>query len=469
MSATNDRGRDFLSLKVLVVDDEEDLRLGLRKLIAGLGPEVHVAADGVEALEVLEREGIDLILTDMMMPRMAGNELLATVKKKAPEVEVVILTGFGTIQSAVSCLQEGAAHFMCKPFDNKEVISLVSRLGRQILASRHSQGGGADSAELVAVDPAMVRVMQLVDRVSGSPVPVLIEGESGTGKEVIARAIHKRSSVASKPFLAVNAAALPDTLLESELFGHVRGSFTGADRDRKGIFREAEGGTVFLDEVSSMSASFQGKLLRVLQEKVVRPLGVSRDIPVDFRLIAATNRDLEQLAREGIFREDLFYRLGVVRVHLPRLVDRPGDIETLAHRFLREASATCLGPDALVPKLTQSASSALAAHPWPGNVRELRNAIQRAVIVCREGKVAAHHLGLTADSWSAEPAGAELPYAESKQRAVEIFQRDFVRRALEGSGGNISQAAECCGLTRAAFQRIMRQLGIERSTFRGSD
>jgi len=455
-------------LRVLVVDDEEDIRRGLEKLIRGTGAEVYGAADGAEGLAIIERGNIDLVLTDLMMPRMSGADLLAEVKERFPEIEVLILTGFGTIQSAVSCLQKGAAHFMTKPFNNQEVLQLVTRVGRCVMVRRGAESGETpDVSGVIAQDPAMQRVMQLVGRVAKSPVPVLIEGESGTGKEVVARTIHARSSVAERPFLAVNAAALPDTLLESELFGHTRGSFTGADRDREGIFRDAKGGTVFLDEVGSMSPTFQGKLLRVLQEKTVRPLGASRDIPVEFRLISASNRDLESMFPSGEFREDLFYRLGVVRVHLPRLKDRPGDIVPLAMRFLKQASATCLGPDAAPIDLSASTLETLQHHPWPGNVRELENAMHRAVIVCQGDKILPHHLGLTDSAWAElETETEEEQYAEGKQRAIERFQREFVQRSLEAAQGNVSHAAERCGLTRAAFQRIMRQLGIDREAYR---
>ncbi len=469
MTLMSEQQEDLRGVRVLIVDDEEDIRLGLQKLVARLGAEVRVAADGAEALEIVRAKGIDLVLTDLMMPRMTGQELLVAVMEFAPDTLVVILTGFGTIQTAVAGLQAGAAHFMIKPFENEEVRSLVTRLGRQVLARRASVAvSGGDGPDLVAEDPAMRRVLELVGRVARSPVPVLIEGESGTGKEVIARTIHARSAVAKKPFQAVNAAALPDTLLESELFGHTRGSFTGADRDRKGIFREANGGTVFLDEVASMSPSFQGKLLRVLQEKRVRPLGASRDEPVEFRLVAATNRDLESMFKSGDFREDLFYRLGVVRVHLPRLRDRPGDILPLAIRFLKTAAATCLEPDSQAPEFSEAAIDVLTSHSWPGNVRELENALHRAVIVCKSGSIQPYHLGLSENTWSGRTEAEDdaVPYAEGKQQAIERFQREFVQRALEAASGNVSHAAERCGLTRAAFQRIMRQHGIERERYR---
>jgi DNA-binding NtrC family response regulator len=455
---------DLASVKVLVVDDEADIRLGLRMLLTGHGFSVTEAASGADALREFERTGADILLTDLQMPGMSGTDLIAEVKRRAPATIVVVLTGFGTIQTAVWCVQHGAAHFLTKPFDNDELVRLMTRLGRQVLAARRERR--AESAEgIVAEDPRMQRVMDLVRRVAPTPVPVLIEGETGTGKEVVARAIHELSAVAQKPFLAVNAAALPDTLLESELFGHTRGAFTGADSDREGLFALARGGTVFLDEVASMSLAFQGKLLRVLQDKVVRPLGGARDVPVDFRLVAATNRDLAACIREGTFREDLYFRLRVVSVVVPPLRQRPGDVVPLALRFLAKATAACLGPDAEVPELTKDAAEALAAHAWPGNVRELENAIQRAVVVCAGDRILPHHLGLGAGAWGAAEGDASADYEDEKRRVVERFQREFVQRALENAKGNVTLAASACGLTRAAFQRIVKQLGIDRAAF----
>ena len=460
-------------LRVLVVDDEADIRLGLDRLVSALGAAVRQAASAEAALAALELEEADLVLTDLAMPGLSGEALLGEVKRRWPSTAVVLLTGYGTIPAAVSCLQAGASHFLTKPFDNDEIQALVARLGRQILAARPGRtGAGADGAGpvLIAEDPRMRRVIELAERVAPSPVPVLIEGESGTGKELVAREIHARSAVAGRPFLAVNAAALPDTLLESELFGHRRGAFTGADRDRPGLFVEARGGTVFLDEIASMSLAFQAKLLRVLQEKVVRPLGSSLDVPVEFRLVSATNRDLEELIRGGAFRDDLYYRLRVVTIRVPPLRERKGDVPALALHFLARAARTCLGPDARVPELSEEAIEALRAHAWPGNVRELENAVQRAVVVCRGSRILPHHLGLAEAAWvgaDSDAASGALDYEARKRQVLERFQREFLQRALERSGGNVSHAAQACGLTRAAVQRIMRQLGIERSEFTG--
>ncbi|MAE45479.1 MAG: hypothetical protein CMJ86_01185 [Planctomycetes bacterium] len=466
MTVTNTS--DLCDLRVLVVDDEADIRLGLTRLSSSVGAQVEQAENGQAALQILDRWPADVVLTDLMMPKMSGAELLVEIKRRSPETEVVVLTGYGTVQSAVQCLQNGAAHFLTKPFDNESVVQLVGRLGRQILARRLPAQDG--DPLLLAQDARMQPVTELIARVATSPVAVLIEGESGTGKELVARSIHRQSKVAAKPFLAVNAAALPDALLESELFGHERGAFTGADRARDGIFVEAQGGTVFLDEVASMSPSFQGKLLRVLQEKVVRRLGGSTDVDVNFRLLAATNRDLESKIKSGEFREDLFYRLGVVRIFVPPLRERPADIPFLATHFLQRSASTSLGQGAHVPRLSPDALNALQRHPWPGNVRELENAIQRAVIVCTGDVIESWHLGLSRNGWlgttTAGEAEAGMDYARSKHQVVEEFQRQFVHRALGSAKGNISRAAASCGMTRAALQRIMRQLDIEREDYR---
>jgi DNA-binding NtrC family response regulator len=460
------------AVRVLVVDDEPDLRHGLRLLLAPQGFDVAEAATGAEALAALARAPADVVVTDLQMPGMSGTELLAEVKRRRPSTVVVVLTGYGSIESAVWCLQHGASHFLTKPFDNQEVVTLLTRLGRQVAAARAAAGAGAEGRRggaplVVAGDPAMREVLDLVRRVAPTPVPVLLEGETGTGKEVLARTLHEASAVAERPFLAVNAAALPDTLLESELFGHVRGAFSGADRDRAGLFERAKGGTVFLDEVASMSLAFQGKLLRVLQDKVVRPLGGARDVPVEFRLVTATNRDLEKMIREGSFREDLYYRLRVVSVRVPPLRERPGDVVPLALHFLARAAEACLPPGSPPPELSHDAIEALRAHAWPGNARELENAIQRAVVVCAGDRILPHHLGLGGGSFDtpSPSSAAASDYEEAKRRAVERFQREFVQRALEHAGGNVTQAASACGLTRAALQRILRSLAIDRRAF----
>jgi transcriptional regulator with PAS, ATPase and Fis domain len=308
--------------------------------------------------------------------------------------------------------------------------------------------------------------LELVRQVAPTSMSVLIQGESGSGKELVARAIHAQSAVSEAPFLAVNSAALPDSLLESELFGHKKGAFTGADVEREGIFAQARGGTVFLDEIALMSPAFQGKLLRVRQEKQVTPLGSAKAIPVDFRLVAATSRSLTDRIATDEFREDLYYRLRVVTVDVPPLRERPLDIVPLAEYFLAKHAGQVDTKHERRAQLSPGALEELRRHPWKGNVRELENSIQRSLVLSQGHPILAGHLGLNGeeDAWSSAP-GDLLPYEESKQEALRLFKRRFIERALTKSGGNVTRAADRCGLTRAAFQRIMRTLDVDRSQF----
>ncbi len=457
-------------LRVMVVDDEDDVRLGLRLLAESLDAEVRDAASGEQALEILATWVPHLVLSDVTMDGMSGVELISRIGRRFPATRTVLITGFGTIELAVEAMRCGAAHFITKPFDNDEVLETVVRYGQEGLIREKVQSlegpstGGAPA--IIAEDPRMKAVLDLVGQVAPTSMSVLIQGESGTGKEMIARAIHAQSNSRDAPFLAVNSAALPDTLLESELFGHRRGAFTGADRNHEGIFAQARGGTVFLDEIALMSPAFQGKLLRVLQEKTVIPLGTAVAVPVDFRLIAATSRDLLERIERGEFREDLYYRLRVVTIDLPPLRERPGDIVPLATHFLAKYVAQIAARDGRCPGLSSGAMDELKRHPWRGNVRELENCIQRALVLSRGSEILAGQLALGDDAgpWGA-PGLETISYDEGKQEALKIFQRRFIERALMRTEGNVTRAAEKCGLTRAAFQRIMRSLGLERDQF----
>ncbi|MCC7137171.1 MAG: sigma-54-dependent Fis family transcriptional regulator [Planctomycetes bacterium] len=451
-------------LRILVVDDEEDVRRGVERLLRGTGATVAGAPDGETALARMEEAPADVVVTDVRMPGISGVDLLREVRARRPSVEVILLTGFGTIETAVACLQAGAAHFLTKPFENARLVEVVERAGLRALARRRPPTLGPDGRRpFVAVDPKMKDVLAQVARVGPLRVPVLVEGRSGTGKELVARAVHESSPGRDRPFLAVNCAALPDTLLESELFGHKKGAFTGAHRDHDGLFRQAQGGTVFLDEIASMSLPFQGKLLRVLEERRVRPLGADRDEPVDFRLVAATNRDLAAMIARGQFREDLYYRLRVMTIRLPSLAERKADVPALAAHFVERATHDLLGPRAPVATFSPAALEEMLAHPWPGNVRELENAVQQAVVAAEGGTILPHHLRLGATEWGVPDE--DLSYDEGKQRAVERFQRRYLLAALDRAGGNVTRAAAACGMTRAALQRILRSLGVDRADF----
>ena len=455
-------------LSVLVVDDEPDVLLGLRMLAESLGADVRAAPSAEAALAEIGPWVPHVVLSDITMGEMSGLDLLAALRREHPDTRVILVTGFGTIELAVTAMHRGAAHFITKPFDNHEILDTIRGFGQQALLEKRLRAAprGDAPATLVAEDPKMVAVLRLIDRVAPTAMSVLIQGESGVGKELVARAIHERGPAADRPFLAVNTAALPDALLESELFGHVRGAFTGADRDRKGIFEKAAGGTVFLDEIGLMSPSFQGKLLRVLQERTVVPLGTAEAVPVSFRLVAATSQNLRERIEKGEFREDLYYRLRVVTIDVPPLRERPRDIAPLAAHFLAKYASAALHERAPTP--APAALDDLRSYSWPGNVRELENCMQRALVLARGGVIGPEHLGLRDEvpAW-AEPVAADerLSYEEGKQRAVQEFQRRYIERALRDAHGNVSHAARVCGLTRAALQRIMKSLGFDRSQF----
>ena len=457
-------------LRVLVVDDEADVRLGLRLLAESMAAQAREASSGEEAVDMAREWVPHLVLSDITMGGMSGVELLAYFARHHPDTRVVLITGFGTIELAVEAMRRGAAHFIAKPFDNDEILEAIGRYGHEAIirekARRLAGSRMNDEPMIIAEDPRMGTVLDLVRQVAPTAMSVLIQGESGTGKELIARAIHARSTNKKLPFMAVNSAALPDTLLESELFGHSKGAFTGAERSREGIFAQAKGGTVFLDEIALMSPAFQGKLLRVLQEKTVIPLGTATAVPVEFRLVAATSRNLLRRIEAGEFREDLYYRLRVVTIDLPPLRERPSDIAPLAAHFMAKYATEVLAPDGSRSSLSAGSLAELKNHPWKGNVRELENCIQRALVLAQGGEIRGSHLGLDDDQgpWSLAMLEARS-YEEGKQEALKLFKRRFIERALEQAQGNVTHAAEKCGLTRAAFQRIMRALDLDRNQF----
>ncbi len=456
------------NLRLLIVDTDVGARAGLRKLVESSTTEVREAANGSQALEVLGSWRPHLLLTDIATGEVSGMDLLDHVRQRQLQTAVLIIASQGTVELAVAAMRSGAADFVSRPYDRNELQSEVRRLGCQALtAERAGQTNTPSwSTAIVAEDKRMVEVLKLARRVAPTGMPVLIRGESGTGKEFVAREIHESSRDPSRPFLPVNSAALPDTLLESELFGHVKGAFTGADNVRQGIFAQAKGGTVFLDEIGLMSLAFQGKLLRVLQERIVVPLGSSTAQPVSFRLLAATNRGLRKRIETGEFREDLYFRLRVVTINVPPLRERPDDIIPLAMHFIATFAGRVGLPPGHRPRLTDGALAALQGHPWPGNVRELENSIQRALILSRGESIDSHHLNLDEESepWVCD-VSEKLSYEDGKKRVLDAYQRRTLGQALRDSQGNVSKAAQACGLSRAAFQRIMRSLDLDRHEF----
>ncbi len=373
---SNERGAQSARQRVLVADDDPQMQLAVKTCLSRKDFDVTVVNNGLSALELLERESFDLIISDQQMPQMSGSELLASLQKKGSDIPLIMITAYGTITQAVEAMQNGAADFITKPFTAQELERIVERvLLPESKASRQRSPKQSGGRPIISQDPLMKRVLEVAEAVARSEATVLIQGESGTGKELIARFVHTSSPRYQQPFVAVNCAALPESLLESELFGHEKGAFTGAQARKIGKFEMAHGGTILLDEISEMELGLQAKLLRVLQEREVDRVGGKDPISIDVRVLATTNRNLEETVREGKFRADLYYRLNVIPLTLPPLRERKTDIKVLTEYFMRQF----LGDNA--PRLSDEVVQALLNHPWPGNIRELQNAVQRAAIL----------------------------------------------------------------------------------------
>jgi DNA-binding NtrC family response regulator len=366
------------STKVLLADDDSQMQLAITACLERRGYSVTVVGDGAAALKALEEEQFELVITDQRMPEMTGQELLAEVQKRDMNVPVVMITAHGTITQAVEAMQAGAADFITKPFGLEDLVRVVERVLSPEAESFRKQGKkGAKGRPIITTDPMMIRILEVAEAVARSDATVLIQGESGTGKELIARFVHASSARSNSPFVAVNCAALPENLLESELFGHEKGAFTGAQARKIGKFELAHGGTILLDEISEMDLLLQAKLLRVLQEREVDRVGGQSPVAVDVRVLATTNRNLEEMVRSGKFREDLFYRLNVIPLTLPPLRERPSDVKLLVEHYMRHY----LGDKA--PALSAEVLAQLQGYRWPGNIRELQNAVERAAILAR--------------------------------------------------------------------------------------
>ncbi len=452
--------------RILVVDDEQSMREFLEIALVQAGYEVATAASGNEALSVLETEHFDLVITDLRMEGLSGLDLLREVKVRAPDTEVIVVTAYASYDSAIQAMKAGAYDYLKKPFRVDEILLVCERalerhrLAQENVALKRKLAATIRFSGIIGKSEAMRRVFQLIDRVAPSRSTVLIVGESGTGKELVARAIHERSPRASKPFMAINCGALPASLLESELFGHVRGAFTGADRDRPGLFRKTQGGTLLLDEVSELDQGLQVKLLRVLQERTVRPVGSDREEPVDVRVLAATNKDLGALVAEGRFREDLFYRLNVIQVRLPPLRERREDIPLLVDHFCRK-----YGPEAGKPnvRFSPAALKRLMDYDFPGNVRELENIVERAVILCEGDEVTPEEVLDLAPSERAQPVTLDRLVLEGKSLDDVLAEMEtrLITEALARTGGNRTRAAKLLGVSFRSLRYRLEKLGLD--------
>jgi two-component system response regulator PilR (NtrC family) len=445
-----------LATRVLVVDDEPGLRQVLDITFRRQGYEVVQAPGARRALEAIRQnpQPFPLVLTDLIMPDGSGIDVLTGAKARSNATEVIVMTAHSTVEAAIEAMRHGAYDFVTKPFSPAEIAALAAKAlekssivaeNRRLRA--HLERLEAPARELLGTSPAMQRIAELIEKIAPTRTTVLITGESGTGKERIARAIHERSDRAGKPFLVVNCGALPEALMESELFGHEKGAFTGAGARALGLFREAEGGTVHLDEIGELPAALQVKLLRVLQERKVRPVGAAAEIPVDVRVLAATNRDVEADVSAGRFRQDLYYRLNVIRIEVPPLSQRVGDIPRLADRFVRRFAAE-LGKD--VRGLTTDALRALDTYTFPGNVRELENMIERAVALASGPSIGLGDLPAVVAGLSASPAPllAELPPEGcALDEVLGEVERRLILQALERTGGVRKNAAKLLGVT----------------------
>ncbi|HXV76820.1 MAG TPA: sigma-54 dependent transcriptional regulator [Candidatus Polarisedimenticolaceae bacterium] len=456
--------------RLLVVDDEEPQRLMLERILARAGYDVATAAHGKQALELLERQRFDALLTDQRMPEMDGLDLLRHVQRLDAGLPVVLMTAYGTVSNAVDAMKRGAADYLTKPFERDELLVVIDKVLRQrrledeVVTLRGALRARYRLDNLVGASAPMQEVFTLIERVSATDVPVLITGESGTGKELVARAIHQQSGRESGPFVALNCAAIPETLLESEFFGHERGAFTGATRTHIGRFEQADRGTLFLDEIGAMRVDLQAKLLRAIQEGEVQRLGSAVSRKVDVRIVAASCEDLEQAIRNRRFREDLYYRLNVVPVRLPPLRERIDDVPLLVDHFVSKA-ADKFGREGL--GVGPEVVDRLQRHPWPGNVRELENCIERMVVLTRAKRLTLQDVPPRigdAQAATDNVDGFDLPLEGIRLPELE---RHLIRQALARSRGSLGPAARLLGISYKTLQYRMRKFELDRGAFDG--
>ena len=444
--------------RIVVLDDEPEMGAFLADLLTDEGYVAEVYQDGAEALAALGKGDVDLLITDLVMKEMKGMVVLRTAKQRDANLAVVVITAFGTIESAVEAMRLGAFYYLTKPFKTADLLLVVERaleekhlrtelqrLQREVEAHYHFD-------RIIGKSQAMQQVFAMVDRLKDSNVNVLLTGESGTGKDLIARTLHYHSGRAHEPFIPVNCAAIPEQLLEAELFGYMQGAFTDARKDKKGLFTEAHGGALFLDEVGELPLPLQAKLLRVIEDKEVRPLGATKAEKVDVRLIAATNSNLRRAVEEGNFRQDLYYRLNVVDIHLPPLRERPEDIPLLIQYFVENSAQS-----SQVKRLSSEALRVILNYPWPGNVRELENAIERALVLSQGEEIRPQDL--PAHLITTKPHFMTLHDALLRRRPLSEIEREYTLLALEFTDGKKKEAAELLGIDRKTLYRKLEEYG----------
>ena len=468
------------SIAILVIDDERTLRESCKTVLDAEGYRVEACGSGEEALNLVKRRRFDIVMVDLYMTEVSGMELLRAILEAVPETIVIVMTGNPSVASNIEALRAGAWDYLPKPFSATHLQILVGRAAHTVTVARESAGrprgreAAAEGPALIGSAPAFQRAVDVAKRVAATDASVFITGESGVGKEMIAQLIHQLSRRSARPLVAINCAALPEGLLESEMFGHVKGAFTGAVKDKVGLLETASGGTFLLDELIDMPKSVQAKLLRVIQDGVVRRVGSSTTSGVvNVRFISASNRDPEQALRDGTLREDLYYRLRVVPIHVPPLRERPSDIKLLAEHFLRNYWARHRDADLAPPSFTDEALDSLCTRPWPGNVRELQNVIEHAVVMLEPGRgIEPGDIPLGGESSAAAtPEAAEdlvtpdlmgQSYHSARDLVIAQFERRYLTWLVSRAGGNMSKAARLAGVDRTTLYRLMERHGLQR-------
>ena len=457
-------------LDILLVDDEPSIRLSVGDALRAAGHTVRLASDGAEAISLVAERVYDVVVSDVRLPKADGLAVFHKARELSPTTDVILITAYGRVADAVSALKEGAYDYLTKPFDPDELVLRLGRIAerrtlQKELATARARAGAVHPSGIIGRAPSMVRLLERIETVAASAAPVLVTGESGTGKELVARSLHTLSPRRDKAFVAVNCAAFPETLLEAELFGHERGAFTGAVKKRDGRFKAADGGTLLLDEISEIPLPAQAKLLRVLQEGVVEPLGTNHPLQVDVRILSASNRNLKHLVAEGRFREDLYYRLNVLDISLPPLRERRSDVPLLVEDFLERFRQPGTNPT-----LSPRTWAALAEYPFPGNVRELEHAVQRAVVLAQGKEIDLDHLppdivGKSKPTPPGEPGGTLRPLAI----AAKEFEREYLMRALGAAEGRKAKAADLLGISRKNLWEKLRSHGLSDATPEGGE